>query len=400
MNVEEVARVVKYAAAKRLKILCRGGGSSVTGASVPHGEIVVDMGAMNQVLDLDEDNKMVTVQAGVKIADLERALTKKGLTLGQFPRSYEIATVGGYISTMGTGQDSSKYGGIEDAVIRLQVVLPDGEVIWTRNRSTPRSSVGPDLSRLFIGAEGVFGIVSAAELKLHRLPNHAWKAAYIFEDFAAAVNSSRALMDLDVKPAVCRVYNETDAGMQFGAPRPTLILVYTFASSSVMESVSKEVRATMGSEGREAGESLVDSWLENRFRFREKLDAVKNMGFMVDSAEIGCRWSAVLDTYADVLTTVGSIAGVSAVGADLSHVYEQGACLSFTLVFKPDPGLYWDVWNALARVAEDHSATLSHHHGVGVLKAGLVRREIPRALLRALRHGVDAQGTMSSGRLA
>ncbi len=399
LNVDEVAKAVKYAASKNLHVLSRGGGSSVTGASVPHGGIVIDMTGMNQVLDLDETNRTVTVQAGIRLADLEPRLNKKGFTLGQFPQSYELVTVGGYVSTMGTGQYSSRYGGIEDSVIRLQVVLPDGEVAWTRNRATPRSSVGPDLSRLFIGAEGAFGIVSAAELKLHKVPNHTWKAAYIFEDFAAAVSSGKTLMDLDVKPAVCRVYNEVESSFQFGMPKPVLLLAYSFASSTVMEAVTKEVVESVGPGGTRGEPSLVDLWLEKRFAFREQMDVIKKMGYMLDTVELACRWSLVLELYADIMTTLGAIEGVSGVGAHVSHLYEQGACTYFTLIFKPDTGLYWDIWNALSQIAERHDATLSHHHGVGVLKAGLVRKEVPRGLLRLIKGGVDPKGTMNPGKL-
>ncbi len=400
VNVDEVAAVVKFAASEGLRIMCRGGGSSVTGASVPHDEIVVDVTGINQVLDLDENNRTVTVQAGIKLSDLEPKLTKKGFTLGQFPQSFELVTVGGYISTMGTGQFSSRYGGVEDSVVRLQVVLPNGEVIWTRNRSTPRSSVGPDLSRLFIGAEGIFGIVTAAELKLHRLPNHTWKAAYIFEDFATAVGSGKALMELDLKPAVCRVYNEVEASFQFGGPKPVLLLVYNFASGRVMEAVTKEVEEAVGASGIQGDAGLVDTWLEKRFAFREQIDSFGKMGLMVDTVEMASKWTVVLENYADVMTTLSAIDGVSAVGAHVSHLYEQGACTYFTIIFKPDVGLYWDIWNSLSQIAERHGATLSHHHGVGILKAGLVRKEFPRSLTNLLKKGVDPAGTMSPRRSA
>jgi len=398
-NVDEVVRVVKYAGSNHFKVLCRGGGSSVTGASVPHGEILIDLTGLNQVLDIDQNNRTVTAQAGVRLGELEPKLGKLGLTLGQFPQSLELATVGGYISTMGTGHYSGRYGGVEESVIRIQAVLPDGVVVWTRNRSTPRSSVSPDLSRLFIGAEGAFGVVTAAELRLHRTPHHTWKAAYVFSDFPTAVGSGRILMDLDLKPAACRIYNEVEASIQFGIAKPVMLLVYTFSSAPVMEALAKEVTDAVGSGGSAGDPSIVDAWLQKRFALREGSEAVRKMGFMLDTAEIACRWSVVLESYVDVVTTLASIDGVSAVGAVVSHLYDQGACTDFSVIFKPDVSLYWDVWNALAQVAERHDATLSHHHGTGVLKAGLVRKEFPRGLLKLLKDGVDPRGTMSSRRV-
>ncbi|HMD79170.1 MAG TPA: FAD-binding oxidoreductase [Nitrososphaerales archaeon] len=397
-NVDEVARVVKYAASNKLRILARGGGSSVTGASVPHGEILIDVTGLNQVLDIDENNRTVTAQAGVKLGELEPKLTKMGFTLGQFPQSFELATIGGYISTMGTGHYSGKYGGIEDSVIRIQAVLPNGDVIWTRHRSTPRSSVTPDLSRLFIGAEGAFGVVTAAELRLHRSPRHTWKAAYVFDDFSTAVGSGKALMELDLKPTACRIYNEVEASIQFGIRKPVMILVYTFSSAPVMDVVAKEVTDTIGSGGLTGDQSIAEAWLDKRYAVREEADAVGKMGYMLDSVEIACRWSVVLEVYVDVVTSLASISGVSAVGATISHLYDQGACTDFSMILKPDVALYWDVWNALSQVAERHEATLSHHHGTGVLKAGLVRKEFPRGLLKLLKEGVDPSGTMGSRR--
>jgi alkyldihydroxyacetonephosphate synthase len=397
-NVDEVAKVVKYAASNRLRVLARGGGSSVTGASVPHGEILIDLTGLNQVLDIDENNRTVTAQAGVKLGDLEPKLSKAGFTLGQFPQSFELATIGGYVSTMGTGHFSGKYGGIEESVIRIQAVLPDGEVVWTRNRRTPRSSVTPDLSRLFIGAEGAFGIVTAAELRLHRVPRHTWKAAYVFDDFSTAVGSGKALMELDLKPAACRIYNEVEASIQFGIQKPVVVLVYTFSSALVMDAVAREVAETIGSGGSSGEPSIADAWLDKRYALREEAEAVEKMGYMLDVVEIGCRWSVVLDLYVDVVTTLSSISGVSAVGATVSHLYEQGACTDFSVILKPDVAVYWDVWGALSQVAERHDATLSHHHGTGVLKAGLVRKEFPRGLFKLLKDGVDPGGTMGGRR--
>jgi len=398
-NVEEVVKVVKYAGSKKLAIVCRGGGSSVTGASVPMGGIVLDMTGMNQVLDLDETSRTVLVQSGAKLNDLESRLGKKGFTLGQFPQSFELATVGGYISTAGTGQYSTLYGGVEDSVLRLQVVLPNGRVLWTRGRDAPRSSIGPDLARLFIGAEGVFGVILAAELKLYKLPKHTWKSAYTVQNLWDALNAAKKLLDLDVQPAVCRVYNEVESGFLYGDAKVTVILLYSFESPGVMKATTDEVRETMDLVGVPGEPSLVDTWLEKRFAVREQIDAMKKMGYTIDTVEMASKWGRVLDLYSDVMTRIGGLDGVAAVGAHLSHPYQQGACIYFTMVFKPTEQLYWTIWNTLSEIAERHDATISHHHGVGILKAGFVKKEVPRELLSALKKAIDSEGSMNPGKL-
>lgn len=119
-------KLVNFAASRGVSLYARGGGSSVTGASVPTEGVVVDTASLSQIMDLDESNRTVTVQAGVKLATLESKLNEKSFTLSQFPQSFELATVGGIISTLGTGLYSTLYGGIEDSVLRLEVVLPTG----------------------------------------------------------------------------------------------------------------------------------------------------------------------------------------------------------------------------------------------------------------------------------
>jgi alkyldihydroxyacetonephosphate synthase len=399
MNVDEVVSVVNFAMSKKVPLCVHGGGSSVTGASIPSKGIVVDMQGMNQILDLDEENRAVTVQGGMKLKSLEEKLNRKGFSLFQFPQSLELVTVGGYISTFGTGQYSSLYGGIEDSVLRLEVVLPTGEVTWTRLRGAPRSSVGPDLSRLFIGAEGSLGIVTAAELKIHRLPKHVWKAAYTLPNFESGVAASKMLLELDMKPAVCRLYNEVESAFQFGEGKTMLLLMYHANSERVLEDIKQETYDQLKGVSLPADPSLVDRWLEKRFNFREDIDAVKKMGLTPETIEVAAKWSRIVDLYHDAVDTLGSVPGVSGVGAHLSHIYEQGACLYLTVLFEPNKDTYFAIWDEMAKVTKTHDATISHHHGVGILKRRYAREEVPRELVKKIKQALDPEKTLNPDRL-
>ena len=397
-NVDEVVALVKFATSSKVPLHLHGGGSSVTGASIPSGGVVVDMQEMNQVLEIDEGNRTVTAQGGTRLKILEERLNQKGFSLMQFPQSFELVTVGGYISTLGTGQYSSLHGGVEDSVLRLEVVTPSGEVVWTRKRGAPRSSVGPDLSRLFLGAEGSLGIITAAELKIHRLPKHTWKSAYTFASFESGVAATKELLDLDLKPAVCRLHNEVESAFQFASDKPILLLTYHANSERVLQDIKEEVSNHLKESSAPADPALVDTWLEKRFNFRGEIDSIKRMGYTLETIEVAAKWSRIVELYYDSVDTLGKVPGVGGVGAHLSHIYDQGACLYLTVIFEPDKDTYWSIWETMGKVTKTHDATVSHHHGVGILKRQLARDEVPTGLSKKIKQALDPDGILGPGR--
>src|SRR3954453_21202404 len=184
---EDVAAVLRVAAAHEVPVVAWGGGSGTQGGAVPvNGGLVVDLKGLDRILEIDERSLTVTAQAGVNGNVLEQALNERGLMLPHYPASSEWATVGGYVAARGSGVLSTRYGKIEDLVLSLRVALPSGELIDTV--AVPRHAVGPDLTQLFVGSEGTLGIITRATLEIAPLPAQRRFATLAFPDIAAGVS--------------------------------------------------------------------------------------------------------------------------------------------------------------------------------------------------------------------
>jgi len=165
---DQVADVLRWATSNHVAVTPMGAGSGVCGALSPAaGEVVMDMGAFDRVLDIDETNLICRCEAGVNGFALEQQLNARGLTLGHYPSSLPGTTVGGLIATRSSGQESSRYGSIEDMLIGLAVVLPDGT--FAAPRPGPRSAAGPALHQLLVGSEGGLGVMIGAVISLVQL---------------------------------------------------------------------------------------------------------------------------------------------------------------------------------------------------------------------------------------
>lgn len=187
-----------------------GAGLAVTGAPLPlTGGITVDMSGMDQILSVDEPNLMVTVQAGTMGGFLEEELNRRGFTLNHSPLSLGISTVGGWIATRSTGQFLSRYGGIEDLVVSLTVVLSSGKIINTK--PTVRPAMGPDWKQLFLGAEGTLGIVTEVTLKIFPISNHRIFEAIEFDSVRSGLGVIQKIMQSGLAPFLIRFYDQDES---------------------------------------------------------------------------------------------------------------------------------------------------------------------------------------------
>src|SRR4051795_2325338 len=204
---DDVAAALRVAAAYKVPVVAWGGGSGTQGGCVPiHGGLVMDLNALNRIIEIDERSMSVTAQAGVNGRELERALNERGLMLPHYPASAEWATVGGYVAARGSGVLSTRYGKIEDLVLSLRVALAGGELIDTV--AVPRHAVGPDLTQLFVGAEGTLGIITRATLEVVPLPAERRFLTLSFPTVEAGVNAFRAALAAGHRPSVIRMYDE------------------------------------------------------------------------------------------------------------------------------------------------------------------------------------------------
>lgn len=413
-TTEHVATTLAWASETKTPVVPRGGGSGVSGgAQAIWRGLVVDLSRMDRILDVDEASLAVTVEAGIHGDRLETALNQHGLTIGHYPQSMAISSVGGWIATASAGQASAGYGAIEDMLLGLTAVLPTGAVVHLP--ATPRSAAGPDLRRLLVGSEGALGIVTEASLAASTLPNAMRWAAFQPNSFERGIEVARAVMHSGAHPDVVRLYDEVDAAVSFGeaghAGGPVLVLGLRDGD---MAEAGLEVcgRLAAAAEATVLMASLGEHWWEHRNDavglYRQIMGEERTLGagVVVDTMEVAGLWGRLPELHSSIRASLLSHAS-EAVSCHLSHPYGSGASLYFTFLLRaPDDDAaeraYLGAWQAAVRASLDAGGTITHHHGIGLLKAPYLADELGASgveALRAIKRALDPAGVLNPGKL-
>jgi alkyldihydroxyacetonephosphate synthase len=403
-TTEQVAAIAAVCHRARVPLTVAAGRSGVSGAAVPaFGGIVVDLTGMQGVLTVDREAGVVEVAAGTFGPDLEAELANAGLSVGHYPQSFDIATVGGWIACRGAGQYSTRYGKIEDLVVGLEVVLADGRIV--RTGGAPAAAAGPDLNQLFIGSEGTLGIVTRAWLRTHALPPAQRRAAYRFPSFADGIEACRQILRCGATPAVLRLYDEFESlggGRGGDGSNATLIVLDEGEAELVEATMSIVARCCAGAH--DAGEDVVASWLDHR-NDTSALQALTRQGYVVDTMEIAASWSRLTGLVGDVRSALQGVAHARSASCHLSHSYSDGACLYFTFLAQPPSGeietTYIAMWDAGQTAALAGGGNLSHHHGIGINRGRFMAAALGEGLsvLVAIKHALDPYGILNPGKL-
>ena len=406
-STEDVARIAAICHRERIPLTPAGGRSGVCGASVPrHGGVLLDMSGLHGVNDVDDVSLIVDVRPGTFGPDLEAHLAHYGMTVGHFPQSFDISTVGGWVACRGAGQYSTRYGKVEDMVVGLEVVLADGRIV--RTGGAPAAAAGPDLTQLFLGSEGTLGIITRVWLRAHPTPVSERRSAYAFRDFGTGLDACRRIMQRGATPAVLRLYDAEESARGRGGDGSVCILLVldegdVATVDATMSIVDEECLATDGCLPREA--DLVAAWLEHR-NDTSGLQVLTRKGYVVDTMEIAGPWIRLDHVFATARQALRD-AGARTATCHLSHSYTDGACLYFTFVAAPDESradferIYRRLWDAGTRAVLAAGGNLSHHHGVGLNRAPYVREALGGGLdvLNAIKHALDPHGILNPGKM-
>ena len=412
-DTAEVAGVLRCCNDAGIPVTAAGGRSGVCGGAVPvFGGVSLDCCGLGGVQEVHSATSLVDVRAGTFGDDLEHELRSvHGVTIGHWPQSVALATIGGSIACRGAGQYSTRYGKIEDIVAGLEVVLADGTVVRTGalagRGAGPRSAMGPDLTSVFVGSEGTLGVITSARLRAHPVALEERRAAWAFPSFPEGLEALRRTLQRGATPAVVRLYDTTESQRNFDG-LDTNVLIALDEGDAVIVDAAMRVLAEECRTGEPLDIGLVGRWFAHRNDV-SVLEAVIRAGIVVDTIEIAAPWDALTSIYDSALTALQETAGIVAASAHQSHAYLEGACLYFTFAgLGPDPGddawaerFYRRCWQAVLGATLAKGGSISHHHGIGVVRGPY----LPDALgagfdvLKRLKTALDPRGILNPGKL-
>ncbi|MEO5678253.1 MAG: FAD-binding oxidoreductase [Acidimicrobiales bacterium] len=401
----QVAAILRVCDEARVPVTPAGGRSGVCGGSVPKaGGVALDLRGLTGISWASEEDGLVAVRAGTNgLAFEEQLRAEHGMTVGHWPQSMALASVGGWVACRGAGQYSTRYGKVEDMVQGLEVVLADGRMVATGGRA-PRSAVGPDLNQVFLGSEGTLGVVTEATMRAWPVPAEERRSAWTFATFSDGIEACRRVLRRGATPAVLRLYDGREGARFGGDGERSVLLVLDEGDGFVVDATMTVVAEEAGALGAPGDVEAVGRWLEHRNDVSALGQAV-GAGVVVDTCEIAARWSALPDIHAEAVARFEALPGAAVISCHQSHAYLDGACLYFTFAGFPPPeateSFYAAAWEAIEGVTLGAGGALSHHHGVGLLRAPLVRAALGGAyeVLVALKAALDPHGTLNPGGL-
>ena len=416
-TTEQVAAIVKLANEMKIPITPFGGGSGVQGAAnADKGGILLNLREMNKIRNLDEKSLTCTVEPGYIVKDFENFLNTKGYTFTHYPASAEWATVGGCVAARGSGVLSTKYGNIQDHVLSCEVVLPTGEVLQTP--TVPKHGVGPELTQLLMGSEGVLGVITAVTVKLRNLPAKRVFSTYTFDNLASGIEAGRRIMVTGLRPPVLRLYDKGAAthslerAVQCGINQATMVMMFDGDYALIAEAEAQaagKICRELG--GKDIGSKPGEIWWEKRYVFYHPPYAPElpqiwcTMDAVADFAHIENVYYKVTEAMQNALDPKWNLSLVT----HFSHWYDWGSMIypRFKVPKGPDDldqalALHDKIIHDATMAALGAGAVMNDHHGVGMRLAPYMKDQFGPAgmqMMSRIKKAIDPNNILCPGKL-
>jgi len=442
---KDVEEIISLAVKHNVAVIPFGGGTNVTGAvQCPEEEhrmiVSLDTSQMNQILWIDEEGLCAHIEAGIIGKDMENRLMAKGFTTGHEPDSYEFSSLGGWVATRASGMKKNRYGNIEDLLISLRAVTPQGE--WHSSGQFPRVSTGPDMNHILLGSEGTLAVITEVTIKIRPLPPVRKYGSYVFPEFELGVNFMRHVARDRCQPASLRLMDNEQ--FVFGQALKTSSGYLSYLANAISHfyltrikgfDMSKICVATVVTEGTAeevaAQEAKIHSIAvkyqgmaaggnngKRGYQLTFAIAYIRDLGFdygvIGESFETSAPWDRVSNVikntkYRLELECINRKFPGYFISARVTQVYDAGACIYFYFAFNygsMDVSDAVDAYGEIEIIARDEIMTsggsLSHHHGVGKIRKRWMKSVLtPSAfrVLEAIKESVDPKNIMATRNL-
>ena len=378
------------------------------------------------MLELDRTSRAARIQAGVLGPALEDQLRPHGLTLRHFPQSFEFSSLGGWIATRSGGHYATLYTHIDDFVESLRVLTPAGVV---ETRRLPASGAGPSPDRLFIGSEGILGVITEAWMRLQDRPRFRAGASLRFageDGFLRGAEAVRRLAQSGLHPSNCRLLDAQEAQTSGAGDGSHAVLVLGFESADhaldawmaraleCCRDAGAEVPAFAGAtppsdaRGADDGDGAAGAWRRAFLQAPYVRDVLVGCSVIAETFETAIPWDAFPEFHQNVMAAtrdaVKRVCGAGTVACRFTHVYPDGAAPYYSVLAPGRPGGELEQWAEIKAAASEAllagGGTITHHHAVGRDHRPGYDRERPELFARALRAAkaaLDPKATLNPG---
>lgn len=409
-SAEEVSKVLKIANYYKIPVQTWGGGSGSQGGALPMaGGILLDVKRMDKLIDINTESGYITCETGMIFQTLEWYANERGYSVMHLPSCLTCCTVGGALAHNGIGILSTKYGKIDDQVLSVEVVLPNGDIINTL--PVPKHSSGPNLLNLFVGSEGCLGIMTKARFKITKLPEVRRHHAFLFNDMSTGYNACREIVQT-VRPSIMRLFDEAETvsiiKQVIGFEKKGSFLNLTVEGKEKIVAAEEEYIMEIAEKygAQYLGSEYGEKWFDNRITFFYPGITLNNPK-MFGTLDTTATYDNIQNVYWAMKKAIEAYPGVKFISHS-SHWYEWG-CMNYSRFIIENPPedteeairLHNSIWNDGIRAAIANGGVINDHHGVGLKLSRLMKENYGPAMqvLEGLKKELDPNGIMNPYKL-